>query len=190
MRHPPPCSCPPKPPAYEGVLLPKILASEHCSLPRLSTELCLSGLPDCLRDPLRISCVQASGALPSWTQLPDSCGRTRLRVSIPVVVQVCDACGASYPATAVVEAETCLPPGFGRHGFLFIVPSVQLLCAENAQPCRRFPVQLCVTLDLYLLRFEPSLLRPQKPACPPLPLYPPPIDPHRRPQCQPGCQAW
>ena len=187
MRHPPPYPHhPPKPPACEGVLLPKILAREHCRLPRVCAELCLEGLSPRASAPLRVTGVQAGQEPPRYSRVWDACGQCRLRVSIPVCVWLCDSCGASYTAASCVEVETAFPPRLEGPGFLFVLPYVQLLCAQEAGPGCRFPVQLCVTLEAYLLRFEPCYPRPQKPACPPLPLYPPPIDPG----CPPCSCGW
>lgn len=186
MRHPPPYSHPPKPPACEGVLLPRIQAREQCRLPRVCTELCLEGGFPRSSGPLRVTGVEAGQVPPRCTRVWDACGQCRLRVSIPVCVWLCDSCGASYTTASCVEVETAFPPRLQGKGLLFVLPCVQLLCAQEAGPGCCFPVQLCITLDVYLLRLEPCYPHPQKPQCPPLPLYPPPVDPC----CQPCQCGW
>lgn len=169
---------PPAPPACDSVLLQKIVACERRTLPCVRTELELTGLPSCACGPLRITQVKQSGAQPWWTALdsPQSCGQIAVKITIPVCVWLCDQNGRTFTSSALVEAETVLPHWLctaenGRHSLL-ILPSVQLICAECG-----YLVQLHISLECYLLCFSPYQLRQPGPACPNLPLYPPPIRP-------------
>ena len=167
--HHPSCSCssPPR------VLLPRIIHTERRQLQRLCAELHFTELPACLHAPLHITNVCASGS-PCSSETRDG----PLCVSIPVCVQLCDACGAKHTAHAVVQAEVCPPRSLGccDSPSLYIQPTVQLLHAEPLCGCKA-TVQLCITLEIYLLRLEPCGMNMPKPACPTMPLYPPPIQP-------------
>ena len=53
MHHPcKPCPPPRPAPCSQGVLLPRIIAHENRCIPRLCTQLCLKGLPECTCPPL------------------------------------------------------------------------------------------------------------------------------------------
>lgn len=169
---------PPKPPASDSVLLQKIVACERRTLPCVRTELEVTGLPECACAPLRIVQVKQSGAQPWWTPLDACCcsGETSVKITIPVCVWLLDQNGRTFTAAALVEVETRLPHWLCtaescRHSLL-ILPCVQLICAECG-----YLVQLHVSLEFYLLCFSPYQLRCPEPACPNLPLYPPPIRP-------------
>lgn len=193
---PPPKPCcpplkPPKPAKTEGVLLQKIIACERRSVPCLCTELTLEGL--CAQPPLTLVKVQQSGAQPWWTPLNSAHhqGQLPICVSIPVCAQVCDACGQTHHATSTVRVETflraiCSCDELARNTLL-ISPCVRLVCAEPCCDGCIFKVQLCIELEIYLLRPEPFKIRCPESSCPDLPLYPPPIKPDR--PCWPQCPA-
>ena len=165
--HHPPRPCHPKP---DGFLLPRIQRRWRQTLPPLCTELRFEGLP-CT--PLRLQSLRASGAQPACSpaQTPG-----QMQLSIPVCAQLCDNCGKVYQAQTTMETSVCLPAWMDPcAGTLFIVPCVQLRHAECCGNAACFRVQLHITLDVYLLRFEPYMTPPPAPACPSLPLYPPPI---------------
>lgn len=193
----PDCACAPRPacrpqrpPRPEGVLLPKILCCERRSIPCLCTDLALNGL-SCAEPPFSLLMVRQSGARPSWTPLdePDCTGRVTICISIPICAQVSDRCGRRHSADGRLEVETCLrlPASCADDCDLFIVPHVRLICAEDC-PCDPvFRVRLQIQLDIYAVRPEPCMLRRPEPACPDLPLYPPPIRPDL--SCWPQCPA-
>lgn len=192
---PNPCCPQPKPckTKTEGVLLQKIVACERRNIPSLSTELTLEGLPCCATPPFRLLMVQQSGAQPWWTPLDNQGPNARLciKVSIPVCCQVQDCCGKLYNATSVVEAEASLRPPCPlsecwRHS-IFVAPCVRLCMAECCSQDCTFQACLQVSLELYLLRPEPCMMHKPEPACPDLPLYPPPIRPDS--PCWPQCPA-
>lgn len=165
MRHPPQ-ACHSK---SEGILLPRIQSRCRQVLPPLCADLCFDGLP-CT--PLRLHSLCASGVLPHCRPLNTP---SQLQLSIPVCAQLCDACGKVYHALSTVETQLCLPAWMDPcAGTAFIVPCVQLMHAECCGE-GRFRVELRITVEIYLLRFEPCLTAPPRPACPSLPLYPPPL---------------
>lgn len=168
MRHPPNAS-----PSSARVLLPRIVSSERRQLNRFCTTLSLCGLPPCAPPSLRV-CAGASGGAPCTSSLNGG----RMRVAIPLCVQLCDPCGARYTASASMETDVCAPRGLDSCDApsLFVQPSVWLLHAD-ALCGDEVAVELSVTLEIYLLRLEPCSMRPTQPSCPPLPLYPPPIQP-------------
>ena len=177
MRHPAhPCS----PPSSPGVLLPRIIAHENRCIPRLCTRLCLSGLPECCgcRPPCLRS-LQPALQPPEWTLCSDAdaCGRVQLQIRIPVTATLCEACGNASCASGVVEASVFLSKAFAAQGcrHLHIEPRLQLLCAEAACTPGCYDVQLHLSLEIYLLKLEAFAAQPAKPACPGLPLYPPPM---------------
>lgn len=185
MKHPPSCGCshhrPPGPvpcPQPSGVLLNRIVACEKRVIPRLCTVLDAFGLPECVQ-PVRLQSIFPANDPPAWTILGecDPCGRIPMCVSIPLRLLLADSCGRTYPASAMLDVETWLPRAFADSWDcrMQILPSVQLLCRECMSCDTRFEVQLHVTLDLYLLRPEVFHMKPPRPSCPDLPLYPPPI---------------
>ena len=192
----PPSSCPPPPKPCRGgtesALLPKVAAWERCRIPCLSTELRLEGLPCCAEGPCRLLMVQQSGAQPWWEPAEQPCGehRMHIRVCIPVCCQVMDACERLHSASAVVKVEAalrlgCPPFECWRYQLLFI-PYVRLLDAECSGECSVFRARLEVQLEWYQLRPEVCGMRRPEPACPELPLYPPPIQPGYPCGCEPG----
>lgn len=196
--HPQPPSRPPRPPKpcrppqAQGVLLDKIIACERKFIPSLCTDLVVEGLPCCAQPPFLLTMVQQSGAQPWWTPLETQGPFQRLcmRVCIPVCCQIKASCGKHYSATSVVEVEACLTPGcnaseWWRHRIV-IVPCVRLCCPPVCSEDVCFRVQLEVTLEIYLTRPEPCMMRPQTPPCPDLPLYPQPCKPPT-PHCWQQC---
>ena len=192
----PPSFCPPPPKPCRGgtesALLSKVAAWERCRIPCLSTELRLEGLPCCAEEPCRLLMVQQSGAQPWWEPAEQPCGehRMHIRVCIPVCCQVMDACERLHSASAVVKVEAalrlgCPPSECWRYQLLFI-PYVRLLDAECSGECSVFRARLEVQLEWYQLRPEVCGMRRPEPACPELPLYPPPIQPGYPCGCEPG----
>ena len=192
----PPSSCPPPPKPCRGgtesTLLSKVAAWERCRIPCLSTELRLEGVPCCAEGPCRLLMVQQSGAQPWWEPAEQPCGehRMHIRVCIPVCCQVMDACERLHSASAVVKVEAalrlgCPPSECWRYQLLFI-PYVRLLDAECSGECSVFRARLEVQLEWYQLRPEVCGMRRPEPACPELPLYPPPIQPGYPCGCEPG----
>lgn len=168
-------SCyPPKPPhprpaPPQGYLMQKIIACEKRSMPCLCTEWCF--------DSCSADCIQSiSGpGTPCWT-IENGC---TLRISIPLNVRLCDSCGRCHTQQTSVDVETDLSRHFlcgmdDPRNTLLILPCVRLIHAEcTCSGC--FRVQLAVSLDIYLLRFEAIHCGQPKPQCPQLPLYPPPM---------------
>lgn len=177
MRHPPHACPPPKPPCPDGVLLPRIIAQEKRSISRLCTELCLSPPTGCSCASLVLHSLHASPTQPAWSVRDESCARPKLCISIPVCAKLRDHCGACHPASGMIEVETPLPHHFHclHEHQLFIQPRLRLLCAEPACAPNCFAVQVSLTLEMYLLSLQPCMMHPPKAACPPLPLYPPPM---------------
>lgn len=165
MRPIHPCTPHPAPP--ERCLLQRVLACEKRSVSCLTTEWRFDGMH-------AIHSVCSSG-VPSCWQLDDGC---TLRVSLPLSVCLSNACG-SRVQPASVDAETALPHSFAQalyapHCTLLILPCVRLLRAECI--CEGvFRVQLAISLEVYLLRYELCVCGSPKPSCPPLPLYPQPL---------------
>ncbi len=160
---------PPRPAPSQGYLVQKIIACEKRTLPVLCAEWrfddCASG---CIQQ------VSACGT-PCWTA-ENGC---TLRISLPLNVRLCDACGHCTTHPTSVDAETTLPHSFlcgmdDPRNTLFILPCVRLIHAERTcGGC--FRAQLAVTLEMYLLRYEALSCGCPKPQCPQLPLYPPPM---------------
>lgn len=165
MRHPP------KPPMDPGILLPKIVAHERLSLPCYPAELCLTDLPCGAQPPFRLQSVRVCGQ----TLIQPACTPSTVMLRIPLHVQLCDSCGKAYTARADVDVETRAPRSMEhcRHHLLWTSPEVRLLECAQGEGC--FRVKLCILADLYLLRLEPCMIRPPRPTCPQLPLYPPPM---------------
>ena len=177
MRHPPHACPPPKPPCPEGVLLPRIIAHETRRISRLCTELRLALPAGCAHASLHLCSLHASSAQPQWQVCEDPCGAGKLHIAIPVCAKLRDPCGMSHCASGVIEVETPLPRSFEclYEHTLFIQPQIRLLCAEKTCEPDTFSVQIALSIDLYLLSLKPCMMRPPKPACPQLPLYPPPM---------------
>ena len=158
------------PPAMEGVLLPRIISHERLHPAPVCTALRLCTVPECGR--WRLVSLHACGPQPKW-----ECTDGRLYVTIPVCAQLCDECGRQSTASGEIRVESCIPRACMERPChaLFIQPQVQLLCAQSTCDRSVFDVQACVTLDLYLLKLEPCMHQSCRPACPQLPLYPPPM---------------
>ena len=173
---PSPCR-PPKPPQPEGVLLPRIVAHEKRTLPRVCTSIHLEPIPECACGCLNLRQLHCSGSQPHWREKYDACHGRTLCLSIPVCARLFDSCGRAYTAYGELEAEITLPPRFdcAADRMLFIQPQVHLLCAQPTCQHDVFDVEVCIALDLYLLHLQPCLSRPCRPSCPDLPLYPPPM---------------
>lgn len=161
---------PPRPAPPQGYLMQKIVACEKRTIPCLCTEWCL--------DACASGTIQSvvPGGAPSWT-VENGC---TLRISLPLSVRLCDACGrcCAYPANSIAEID--LPHRFlselaDFRSTLLIMPCVRLLHAECAcGGC--FRAKLAVSLEICLLRYETVYCGAPKPACPPpLPLYPQPM---------------
>jgi len=165
----PPHPRPPRPAPPQGYLMQKIIACEKRSLPCLYAEWCFDGCTS--------GCIQQVSACgtPCWT-VENGC---TLRISVPLNVRLCDSCGHCTAHPASVDVETDLPRSFlcgmdDPRNMLLILPCVRLLRAEcTCSGC--FRVQLAVSLELCLLRYEAIHCGSPKPQCPQLPLYPPPM---------------
>lgn len=159
--------CPPHSTPPDRCLLQRVLACEKRSVSCLTTEWRFDGM-----HAIHSVC---SSSVPSCWQLDDGC---TLRVSLPLSVCLSNACG-SRVQPASVDAETALPHSFAQalydpHCTLLILPCVRLLRAECI--CEGvFRVQLAISLEVYLLRYELCVCGSPKPSCPPLPLYPQPL---------------
>lgn len=160
---------PPRPAPAHGYLIQRIIACEKRSIPCLCTEWCLDGCSaNCIQQ------VSASGT-PEWI-VENGC---TLRLKMPVNVRLCDPCGHCSMHCASVDVQTDLPRSFlcgmeDTRNTLLILPRVQLIQAE-CTCCGCFRVQLRIALEIYLLRYETIHGGQPKPACPQLPLYPPPM---------------
>ena len=159
----------PHPPApHPGYLLQKIIAHDSIVIPAHCAELCLN---DCTLTTLQSLC--ASGAAVCAMRAD------RLHLSVPVSVCACDACGrcrtlntALHVDTALTHKLACIHPD--ARTMLLAIPCIRLLRADAAcGGCFRVRVQ--IQLEIYLLQCENLCSAPCRPACPQLPLYPPPI---------------
>lgn len=179
MRPPRPQPCP-KPPG-DRILVQKIVASDRRDLPCLCTDLVLDTLPPCARPPFHLLSVQPGPTPPVWQPMEDQpgCGRFSASITLSVCVRLQDADGTCWNVSGTVQLETWLPRRWlnDSREKLMILPSLCLLSAEPGCEGSVFHVQLRVTLELYVLRLEPCLMRRPQPACPELPLYPPPPQP-------------
>jgi len=173
---PSPCR-PPKPPKPEGVLLPRIVACEKRTLPRMCSSIRLHPIPECACGCMNLHQLCWDGSQIRWQERYDACQRRNLCLTIPVRARLCDNCGKTYSAHGELEANIALPPRFdcAPYHTLFIQPQVRLLCAHPT--CERdvFDVEVCILLEVYLLHLQPCLSHPCRPSCPDLPLYPPPM---------------
>lgn len=162
MHHPIP------PPAPQGFLMQKIIARHRTSIPCFSTEVQLDGC----------QCTVLKSVTACGPAAVTPCGERTVQLAIPVSVCAADACGRLCTQTSVIHVQADLPRSFlcapDPRSSLLALPSVCLVRAENAG-CGCFRVQLHITLDLYLLRYEACGCPPPRPACPQLPLYPPPM---------------
>lgn len=160
---------PPQPAPSQGFLMQKIIACEKRSIPCLCTDLCLDAC-----DLTAIRSIAAPASMPCMAV--DGC---TLRIALPLNVCACDACGHCRTLPASIDVETDLSRSFlcgldDPRNTLLILPCVRLLRAEGTgSGC--FCVQLAVSLDIYLLRYEVCHCGAPKPQCPPLPLYPKPM---------------
>ena len=166
---PPKPPCPPQCASNQGYLLQRIVACEKRSIPRLSVQWCF--------DPCTHGCIQRVSpcGAPVWYMKNDC----TLLMTVPVSVQLCDACGQCSVQNTSLELETTISRHMASQlddprSMLLILPCIRFLHAENTcGAC--FCVQLAVWLDLYLLRYEAMHGPTPKPSCPQLPLYPPPM---------------
>ena len=176
-RPPKPC----KPPKSGGVLLPKIVACERRMIPRLCARLAPENLPDCLCSPFSLTNLRPGCSQPLWSvdKHQPGCGRVSLSITIPLCAQLCDSSGKTVPVSGDVQTEIWLPSHClnDNRTHLMILPGVRLLCADPDCNGEFFNVQFQLSLEVYVLRFEPCLLHSPEVACPDLPLYPPPADP-------------
>ena len=160
---------PPRPAPPQGYLVQKIIACERRSIPCLCTEWCFDG---CVQHTIQQAAVSG---MPDW-EIKNGC---TLRLTVPVTVRLCDPCGRCITQPASVAVETDLPRSFlcgldDPRNTLLVLPCIRLSHAEcTCGGC--FRVQLSVSLELYLLRYEAIHGCPPKPSCPQLPLYPPPM---------------
>ena len=157
---PPP---PPRPLPPQGYLLQKIIACEHVSVP----SLCVEWSPEC-GDAANVQCVSASGAACA------SCAAGVLEASLPLTVTYRDACGRLRTSCASVSAQAPLPHTClcdDPRSSLLVLPCVRLMSAQPAG-CGAFRLHLQAQLQVYALRYE--VCGTPRPACPQLPLYPPP----------------
>jgi len=159
---------PHRPPPQPGYLMQKIIVFEKRVIPEHCAELCLS---DCSLTAIRSIC--AAGAAAAGV-----CAG-QLQLSIPVSVCACDACGRCCTLHETISVQTALPSGCLHHPedartTLLVLPCVRLLRWDcTGSGC--FRVHVHILLEIYLLRYETLGCTPCKPACPSLPLYPPPI---------------
>ena len=190
---PPPCPppCPPKPICPpKGVLLPRILASGRAWQRRACVSLYVGGLPADTRGALHLTGVSACGEA-DWELAPQqspcdyrSCCRRPspclLRVNIPVVCQVQVDCGSVLRGESLLTTDVALPIRCAQaecwRNQMVVLPCVRLIdggapiCAEScAVPV--FECTLEVLVEAYMTRWEAC---GNAPACPDLPLFPPP----------------
>lgn len=171
--------CKPERPPTTQMLLPRVIASGREWLRRTCVNLQVEELPCCAQPPFALVQVSPAGE-PTWE--PAGEGRTlRFRVHIPLLCQVRDSCGGMHQGKSCISVEVCLRPTCPApdcwRANLLALPSVRLICAECSHGAC-FAAQLEVAVEVYLLRWETcSTGIPCKPACPDLPLYPPPCCP-------------
>lgn len=139
--------------------MPRVVASGRAWLRNTDVTLCAEDLPDCARPPFTLICAAASGPS-SWEFAESDRGRTILRVTIPLVMQVRDCSGMVFCAHASITADVPLRTPFptgGMHGaHVFIDPSVALACSPVSCDDACFDCTLDVLVDVYLVRWEPS----------------------------------
>lgn len=134
-------------------------------------ELCY--LPACLCPPLKLCAMEAADIRPC----EEGCAET-LEIRVCLTVQDSRGCRAEGTGSFRVQSNVGRPRSCAG---LQIRRSADI-CVREASfcpPCGFF-VCLSVVLQTVLSRFEltgGSMCCPAKPACPPLPLYPPPCPP-------------
>ncbi len=160
---------PPKPPAKpEGMLYPHIVSCEKRTIPCFQTTLRVNADP-CWPTPLRFSSLSPAFSQPTLALSGemDACGHLPVVVNLPLCLTLSDACGRMHALHTCIDIPTWLSRACHWRQSLITIPTVQLL--QCAPACGCFEVTLHITLEFCLLQFGCA------PACPNLPLYPPPI---------------
>lgn len=180
MNHSPSRMRRPHPPAGPGAcgwLLPQIVCCEHRTIPCFCATLELFGLPECAGE-LSLCSIVPAGEEPTLALCGacDPCGRIPVRVSIPVSVLLQSGC-TQHRASSVVDVDTWLPSAFAPEWPMrvLILPRLRPVCGCSRVCGTRLEVQLHIELDCYVLCLRACHAQPPAPACPQLPLYPPPI---------------
>ena len=181
-----PCGWKPERPnssPWGGYLMQRVFAVGSLRR-RICHSLCLEGLPAQAQPPLTVTDLSLCGA-PRWEEVPCRDSRSLLRVSVPLLFRVRDACGCDYCLTDELEENLSLrvqcPPDNCWRGQPFVQAAARL--AGRTAPCGcgcRCEVPLEIMLEGYIL--APCVMgRPDAPPCPPdRPWYPPPLyDPYR-----------
>lgn len=185
-----PCSQQASCPTQKGVLLPRILASGREWQRRACVSLYVGGLPADTRGSLRLIAVSACGEA-DWSiapcQAPCDCRNCRcrpspclLRVNIPVACQVRNECGAVLRGESLLTTDVALPLRCSQaecwRNQMMVLPCVRLIdggapvCADTCS-VPVFECTLELLVEAYMTRWEAY---GSVPACPELPLFPPP----------------
>ncbi len=196
----PPCSCGHQPPAERpckpscgcgdhdrpprpscgGFLVPKILGVGKYWQRCLKCDLDVRGLSKRAQPPLTLCRVSACGQDPWWEERPcRERNALELCVTIPLTVEVRDACGCVYSGSAEIEIPvrirlSCPSHECWRHKIV-LTPCVRL-AGRACEACgTRFEdVPLEVACDAYVVSYC-AVGAPCEPPCPnDLPLYPQP----------------
>ncbi len=143
----PPCP----PPRPQGRFLMQRIVGMGQSQRRGCFEVCIS-VPCDAKEPLTLVEVMCSGALPTWEDMPCAERFTRLiRVCIPIVCQVRDACGRMFATSATIfenvrvrmnPHENCCPQ-------LFVQAAVRLCGKAQKCSCACFEAQLEVKVEAF-----------------------------------------
>lgn len=138
-------------------------------------NLCLLGLPECTRFPVRICSVSYRGEPIETCGVDGKCA-LGIKAIIPLFVSVIDACGQSYQASTKIETVIQLrcqdrEPSFTN---IVVVPCIELLRAE--QSCTNsFEAELRICIDAYAVKPEACSWNQwcnEKTPCNTLPMYP------------------
>ena len=162
----------------KGVLLPRVIASGREWLRRQGMQLCVEGLPECAEGPFTLMSVWVVGEA-TWVQEPDVSRRMMcLRVKIPLLCQVRDSHGCMHCARAWVEVDASVHLSGSLaecwRSQMLVHPCVRLVCPPCTSCDGCFDVQLEILVECWMVHWECCPAMPQKPECPPLPLYPQP----------------
>jgi len=169
------------PPAHTpgcGFLMQQIIASGQQNLRCEPFCLTTGPLPRNLIPPLSVSCVAVSGTVRVQEAEPSCCGGQTTAV-IPLSVTLRDSRGQTHVTTSEISVPVPLrlPARSNGQNAQYVANAAVHL--SHPTPCTDVTQPLSVTLDVcvqvFLVQLRPMYApAPCAPACPDLPLYPPP----------------